>query len=85
MLSTLQRTSRSWSGLRGPMGSGPMSIRAGKRTLDTTETPPGYFGFEGAFYPDDVVSTVIGWKEAVAIGGLYRAGYRLRRSDRLYR
>jgi len=46
---------------------------------------PGHFGFEAALHPDDVAPTVARWTEAVATGTPYRAEYRLRRSDGLYR
>ncbi|WP_407571838.1 HD domain-containing phosphohydrolase [Deinococcus altitudinis] len=46
---------------------------------------PGYFGFEAALHPDDVGSTVVQWTEAVTSGTPYRAEYRLRRSDGVYR
>ncbi|MFC4456370.1 HD domain-containing phosphohydrolase [Deinococcus sonorensis] len=45
---------------------------------------PG-FGFESALHPDDVAATVTRWTEAVQTGRPYRAEYRLRRSDGLYR
>ena len=45
---------------------------------------PG-FGFEAALHPDDVVSTVARWTEAVKSETPYRAEYRLRRGDGLYR
>jgi len=46
---------------------------------------PGHYGFEAALHPDDVAPTVTRWTEAVATGTPYRAEYRLRRSDGLYR
>lgn len=46
---------------------------------------PGHFGFEAALHPDDVAPTVSRWIEAVATSSPYRAEYRLRRSDGLYR
>ncbi len=45
---------------------------------------PG-FGFESALHPDDVAATVTRWTEAVHTGLPYRAEYRLRRSDGVYR
>jgi len=46
---------------------------------------PGHFGFEAALHPEDVAPTVARWTEAVTKGTPYRAEYRLRRSDGLYR
>jgi len=46
---------------------------------------PGHFGFEAALHPEDVAPTVARWTEAVVTGTPYRAEYRLRRLDGLYR